>query len=100
MSPNQLNGYQNRPIYRAFLHGETGTRTRDTTIFSRVLYQLSYLAADRPSTLRCYWLNGGLRRLEFPHERVVGQPQPLCDRHLGPPPQLAFGQADVQAAVL
>jgi hypothetical protein len=27
-------------------HGETGTRTRDTTIFSRVLYQLSYLAAD------------------------------------------------------
>ena len=24
--------------------GETGTRTRDTTIFSRVLYQLSYLA--------------------------------------------------------
>jgi hypothetical protein len=26
------------------LDGETGTRTRDTTIFSRVLYQLSYLA--------------------------------------------------------
>jgi hypothetical protein len=25
--------------------GETGIRTRDTTIFSRVLYQLSYLAA-------------------------------------------------------
>ena len=28
----------------AFADGETGTRTRDTTIFSRVLYQLSYLA--------------------------------------------------------
>jgi hypothetical protein len=25
-------------------HGETRTRTGDTTIFSRVLYQLSYLA--------------------------------------------------------
>ncbi len=30
---------------RSELNGETGTRTRDTTIFSRVLYQLSYLAA-------------------------------------------------------
>jgi hypothetical protein len=27
--------------------GETRTRTGDTTIFSRVLYQLSYLAAGR-----------------------------------------------------
>ena len=27
------------------LDGETRTRTGDTTIFSRVLYQLSYLAA-------------------------------------------------------
>ena len=26
-------------------HGETRTRTGDTTIFSRVLYQLSYLAS-------------------------------------------------------
>jgi hypothetical protein len=26
-------------------NGETRTRTGDTTIFSRVLYQLSYLAA-------------------------------------------------------
>ena len=26
-------------------YGETRTRTGDTTIFSRVLYQLSYLAA-------------------------------------------------------
>ena len=26
------------------VHGETRTRTGDTTIFSRVLYQLSYLA--------------------------------------------------------
>jgi hypothetical protein len=29
------------------IDGETGTRTRDTTIFSRVLYQLSYLAEER-----------------------------------------------------
>jgi hypothetical protein len=28
-------------------HGETRTRTGDTTIFSRVLYQLSYLAGAR-----------------------------------------------------
>jgi hypothetical protein len=27
-----------------FVDGETRTRTGDTTIFSRVLYQLSYLA--------------------------------------------------------
>jgi hypothetical protein len=27
--------------------GEGGIRTRDTTIFSRVLYQLSYLARQR-----------------------------------------------------
>jgi hypothetical protein len=27
--------------------GETRTRTGDTTIFSRVLYQLSYLAAEQ-----------------------------------------------------
>jgi hypothetical protein len=31
-------------ISRAFVDGETRTRTGDTTIFSRVLYQLSYLA--------------------------------------------------------
>jgi hypothetical protein len=28
------------------LHGQGGNRTPDTTIFSRVLYQLSYLAGD------------------------------------------------------
>jgi hypothetical protein len=28
-------------------YGEGGIRTRDTTIFSRVLYQLSYLASAR-----------------------------------------------------
>ena len=28
-------------------YGEGGIRTRDTTIFSRVLYQLSYLAWER-----------------------------------------------------
>jgi hypothetical protein len=32
---------------RACRDGETRTRTGDTTIFSRVLYQLSYLAAGR-----------------------------------------------------
>ena len=31
-----------RPVART--DGETRTRTGDTTIFSRVLYQLSYLA--------------------------------------------------------
>ncbi len=31
-------------ICRRFVDGETRTRTGDTTIFSRVLYQLSYLA--------------------------------------------------------
>ena len=30
-----------------FGSGETRTRTGDTTIFSRVLYQLSYLAVRR-----------------------------------------------------
>ena len=30
--------------YQGFRSGETRTRTGDTTIFSRVLYQLSYLA--------------------------------------------------------
>jgi hypothetical protein len=28
------------------MNGEGGNRTHDTTIFSRVLYQLSYLAWD------------------------------------------------------
>jgi hypothetical protein len=31
----------------AFRSGEGGIRTRDTTIFIRVLYQLSYLAWQR-----------------------------------------------------
>ena len=67
---------------RQKLYGETGIRTRDTTIFSRVLYQLSYLAADRASiALRCYRLASGRAalspRLEFLHERLVGPPQPL-----------------------
>ena len=38
-------------------YGETRTRTGDTTIFSRVLYQLSYLAAGRLGA-RCYRLAG------------------------------------------
>ena len=39
------------PRSKRFLDGETRTRTGDTTIFSRVLYQLSYLAvaAQEPS---------------------------------------------------
>ena len=37
--------------------GETRTRTGDTTIFSRVLYQLSYLALAG----RCYRVAQGLR---------------------------------------
>jgi hypothetical protein len=35
---------QKARLCRLFLDGETRTRTGDTTIFSRVLYQLSYLA--------------------------------------------------------
>ena len=31
------------PLWGAFSGAETGNRTQDTTIFSRVLYQLSYL---------------------------------------------------------
>ena len=38
-----------------FAYGETRTRTGDTTIFSRVLYQLSYLAAA--ARARCYRLD-------------------------------------------
>ena len=33
------------PLSCGIADGETRTRTGDTTIFSRVLYQLSYLAA-------------------------------------------------------
>jgi hypothetical protein len=33
-----------------FRNGETRTRTGDTTIFSRVLYQLSYLAGPPDAT--------------------------------------------------
>ena len=33
--------------HRALVDGETRNRTGDTTIFSRVLYQLSYLALRR-----------------------------------------------------
>lgn len=39
-------------------YGETRTRTGDTTIFSRVLYQLSYLAAVDLRPGRCYRLDG------------------------------------------
>jgi hypothetical protein len=49
----------------AFGYGETRTRTGDTTIFSRVLYQLSYLAAE----LRPVAMLSALR----PRERVGGR---------------------------
>ncbi len=39
-----LTQHQKWPCCRLFCDGETQTRTGDTTIFSRVLYQLSYLA--------------------------------------------------------
>ncbi|MEA2138127.1 MAG: hypothetical protein QOG56_1277, partial [Solirubrobacteraceae bacterium] len=38
------------PHLLGYFDGETRTRTGDTTIFSRVLYQLSYLAAPREDT--------------------------------------------------
>lgn len=38
---------ENRLLAGGFVNGETRTRTGDTTIFSRVLYQLSYLAEAR-----------------------------------------------------
>ena len=45
--------------YRAVrANGEGQDRTGDTTIFSRVLYQLSYLAERRRSTLRLAFLAG------------------------------------------
>ena len=37
-------GEQETELCRGSRNGETRTRTGDTTIFSRVLYQLSYLA--------------------------------------------------------
>ena len=48
-------------------YGEGGNRTRDTTIFSRVLYQLSYLAG-----------NGAIRLVEGRPEahRVTGSREP------------------------
>ena len=40
-------GGKSRQKSRLSVSGEGGNRTHDTTIFSRVLYQLSYLAWDR-----------------------------------------------------
>ena len=42
--------------------GGTGIRTRDTTIFSRVLYQLSYPAGETWEILR--YAPGAIKRLE------------------------------------
>jgi hypothetical protein len=95
------------PFAGIFRNGETQTRTGDTTIFSRVLYQLSYLAAlpdasapvPRPGCPACV-AGGCLDALEVVDERVVCQPQPVRDRHLGAPTQLSLGACRVQAAVL
>ena len=48
MTPRASNIFRNyaiRPVERYQSHGEGQSRTADTAIFSRVLYQLSYLAA-------------------------------------------------------
>jgi hypothetical protein len=41
-----MSGLWNGFNCREKVNGEGGNRTHDTTIFSRVLYQLSYLAWD------------------------------------------------------
>jgi hypothetical protein len=45
VTPMTMARAQHRAGDTTILNGEGGNRTRDTTIFSRVLYQLSYLAA-------------------------------------------------------
>ena len=50
---------------RPLSHGETQTRTGDTTIFSRVLYQLSYLAGPA----RCYLFGAGPGRARVGQRR-------------------------------
>ncbi len=87
------------------MYGETQIRTGDTTIFSRVLYQLSYLAgAPDASACTALWPQsarrcGPLAPLEFLDERLVGHPQPLGEWHLRAPAELARGEAYVEAAV-
>ena len=44
-----------RQMSRDITNGEGGNRTHDTTIFSRVLYQLSYLALNRKPHGRADW---------------------------------------------
>ena len=41
-----MSGLLNSLNCRGKVNGEGGNRTHDTTIFSRVLYQLSYLARE------------------------------------------------------
>ena len=87
--------------FQGYPHGETQTRTGDTTIFSRVLYQLSYLAlilpdrdpdatgvTHRPRLPQSARMGApaGLPALEFLDQRLVGHPQALRDRHLGRQP--------------
>jgi hypothetical protein len=49
--------------------GETRNRTEDTTIFSRMLYQLSYLAASHDAT-------GSAARMTAMRRRPPGYPPP------------------------
>ncbi len=53
--------------------GQGRNRTADTAIFSRVLYQLSYLAKKTPEPFRCGRLGrelaGGYRRVPLPRPR-------------------------------
>jgi hypothetical protein len=59
-------------ICSTFVSGETRNRTEDTTIFSRVLYQLSYLALGRdPSGLP--WASARLETSQQLERPVLGQ---------------------------
>ena len=57
---------------RYFRSGGTGIRTRDTTIFSRVLYQLSYPAEETWEILRHAW--GAIKRPVVPRS-LAGLPE-------------------------
>ena len=71
--------------------GQGRNRTADTAIFSRVLYQLSYLAKKTPEPFRCGRLGresaGGYRRVPLPRPRgldhVSDGNQPSARARLG-----------------
>jgi len=59
--PNIRSGQHGKPRFAGKKrNGETGTRTRDTTIFSRVLYQLSYLAENACKSALLSLSRGGI----------------------------------------